>query len=70
MTACALELGSGDVAAKAVFNKIQWLGVVVVPVGWLVFCGCHTGRTFCAGRRYLALLSWLSRRHPDTGPDQ
>ena len=34
----ALELGAPDLAAKTFWAKIEYLGIVTLPLAWLAFC--------------------------------
>ena len=47
-----LQVVSDDVAAKVVWAKLQFVGVSIVPVAWLVF-----------SLRYTKRQSWLTPRH-------
>ena len=51
----ALELGSADLPAKVLWAKIQYLGIVTLPVMWLVFALQYTGRERWLTCRNLAL---------------
>ena len=53
----ALELASADLSTKILWNKLQFLGVVVIPTGWLLFVFYYTGREKLLMRRTVALLS-------------
>lgn len=55
--AYALELASTTLAAKVLWSKVEYLGIVVVPVAWLAFALQHTGREHLLTRRSLALLA-------------
>jgi len=52
----ALELGSAALRAKITWAKLEYLGIVAVPVVWLVFALQYTGRERWMARRNLALL--------------
>ena len=52
-----LELAGADLPTKLFWNKAQYLGVVVVPSGWLVYVLQYTGREKWLTRRNLAGLS-------------
>jgi len=52
----ALELAGADLAIKLVWAKAQYLGIVSVPVAWLVFALQYTGRSPWLKRRGLLLL--------------
>lgn len=43
-TFLVLELEAPTLAAKALWYDVQWFGVVIVPVGWLLFALEYTGR--------------------------
>jgi len=43
-TFLVFELEASTLAAKALWYDIQWVGVVLVPVGWLLFALEYTGR--------------------------
>jgi len=43
-TFLVFELEASSLAVKALWYDVQWLGVVVVPVGWLLFALEYTGR--------------------------
>lgn len=47
----ALEIWSTGLAAKVFWYKVQYLGIVIVPTGWLVYT-----------LQYLSREKWLSRR--------
>jgi len=53
----ALELGSGDLPTKVFWAKVEYLGIVTVPVMWLLFSLQYTGRKKWLTRRNLALLA-------------
>ena len=53
----ALELGSADLSAKVFWARIQYLGVVMVPVAWLAVVLQYTGREKWLTRRNVALLT-------------
>jgi signal transduction histidine kinase len=44
-------------AGKVFYSDIQWAGVVVIPVAWLLFALEYTGRDRYVRPRYVALLS-------------
>ena len=52
-----LEHRAGTLAAKAFYSDVQWLGVVMIPVAWLLFALEYTGRDRYVRPRYIALLS-------------
>jgi signal transduction histidine kinase len=43
-TFLVFELEASTLAAKALWYDVQWFGVVIVPVGWLLFALEYTGR--------------------------
>jgi signal transduction histidine kinase len=51
-----LQLGAATLDAKVFWSNVQWIGVVVIPVGWLLFALEYTGRDRYARPRYVALL--------------
>ncbi len=53
----ALELHSVDPLIKDFWNKMQYLGVVVVPTAWLIFALRYTNREKWLTHRNLILLS-------------
>ncbi len=53
----ALELASTDVATKILCAKVEYLGIVAPPLGWLIFASQFTGRQRWLTRRNLALLA-------------
>ncbi|MXR40056.1 PAS domain S-box protein [Halobaculum sp. WSA2] len=52
-----LEHRADTLAAKAFYSDVQWVGVVVIPVAWLLFALEYTGRDRYVRPRYVALLS-------------
>ena len=71
--ASALELGATDLAAKLLLTKVEYLGVVVVPLAWLAFALRYTGRLDRWGKRLVAFvaveaattagLAWTNESH-------
>ena len=53
----ALELGSTDLPGKLLWAKVQYLGIVFVPLAWLVFALQYTRRDKWLARRNLIWLS-------------
>ncbi len=53
----ALELAATDLAVKIIFVKIQFVGIVVAPVSFLLFVTEYTGREKWLTPRYLLSLS-------------
>jgi PAS domain S-box-containing protein len=56
MVGYAFELVSVEVQTKVFWNRMQYVGIVVAMVGWLVFALRYTGREKWLNRRTLALL--------------
>lgn len=52
-----LELTIADPALKLLAYRSKFLGIVVIPVSWLVFAMYYTGRDHWLSRRNLLLLS-------------
>ena len=52
-----LEVTATTPAGKFLWYDVQWLGVVVIPVAWLVFALEYTGRDELLTRRLLAGLA-------------
>jgi len=53
----ALELGSADLATEVFWAKVEYLGIVIVPVTWLALALQYTGRERWLTRRNVALLA-------------
>lgn len=53
----ALEFASGDLPAIVFWAKVEYLGIVAIPVLWVAFTLQYTGRGQLLKPRYLALLS-------------
>src|SRR3954468_3614180 len=53
----ALELSGADLPTKVFWAKVEYLGIVTVPLAWLAFALQYTGREGWLTRRNLALLS-------------
>ncbi|QCJ46672.1 histidine kinase N-terminal 7TM domain-containing protein [Haloprofundus sp. MHR1] len=53
----AFELQATTLAAKAFWSDVQWVGVVVIPVAWVLFAMEYTGRDQYVRSKYIALLS-------------
>lgn len=51
-----LELSAADHFYKVLWAKLQYLGIVAIPVAWLAFAVVYTGRESWLSRRNLALL--------------
>jgi PAS domain S-box-containing protein len=68
-----LELGSVDLSAKIFWGKVQYVGIALVPVAWLVFALKFTDQEKWLTRRKLSLLTilplvtlllmWTTERH-------
>ena len=52
----ALELGSADLPTQTFWAKVEYLGIVSVPVMWLAFVLQYTGRDKWLTRRNAALV--------------
>jgi PAS domain S-box-containing protein len=52
-----MELGSTTLSSKLFWTSVNFLGIVIVPVAWLVFALQYTGRTKWLTRRHLVLLA-------------
>ncbi len=53
----ALELGGAELPTKIFWNKVQYIGMTIVPTAWLILVLQYTGREKWLTRRNLALLS-------------
>ncbi len=53
----ALELGSAGLPAKVFWAKVEYVGIVAVPVAWSVLALQYTGREKWLARRNLILLA-------------
>ena len=53
----ALELSSSDVATKLFWAKVEYLGIVVAPMVWLILVLQYTAREKWLSRRNLILLT-------------
>lgn len=51
-----LELKATTLGAKMFWSDVQWVGVVVIPVAWLLFALEYTGRDQYVRPRYVGLL--------------
>src|SRR5512146_578633 len=54
--AYALELAGNDLPTRLFWNKVQYLGASIVPIGWLVFTLQYTGREKWLTRSNLFIL--------------
>jgi PAS domain S-box-containing protein len=52
----AFELSSASFSAKVLWDKVQYLGLAVIPVAWLVYVLLYTDRKQWLTRRNLVLL--------------
>jgi PAS domain S-box-containing protein len=52
-----LELGVADLGTKVFWARVQYLGIVTMPMAWLVFVLQYTGAKRWLARRNLALLA-------------
>ncbi|HET7271425.1 MAG TPA: histidine kinase N-terminal 7TM domain-containing protein, partial [Rubrobacter sp.] len=55
----ALELAFPGIAGKIFWAKVQYLGIITLPVAWLAFALQYTNRTEWLTRSRLALLSGI-----------
>ena len=55
----ALELSGADLSTKIAWAKVEYIGIVAVPVAWLAFAFQYSGREGWLTPRNLALLSAL-----------
>ncbi len=55
----ALELGSATLSGKIFWNRMQFLGIAVIPLTWLVYMLHYTGHEKWVTRGNLALLAVL-----------
>ena len=55
--ASALETGATDLAPKLLWTRVEYLGIVVVPLAWLAFALRYSGRLGRRWQRVLALMS-------------
>ncbi|MDS0297747.1 ATP-binding protein [Halogeometricum sp. S1BR25-6] len=57
-SACIIfKLQAAGIAEKLLWTRLGWLGVVVIPVAWLLFALEYTGRDQFAHPRHVVLLS-------------
>lgn len=56
-TFLVFELEASTLAAKALLYNVQWAGVVVIPVAWLLFALEYTGRDRYVTPRVIAALA-------------
>lgn len=57
VVAYVLELGSTSLPTKIFWGKFQYVGIVIVPLGWLIYVLKYTGRERWLTPRNQALLS-------------
>ena len=50
------EIRADSIARKILWSNVQWIGVVVIPVAWLLFAMEYTGRDHYARRSIVAGL--------------
>src|SRR5919112_459179 len=55
--AYTLSLGTAEPSMRMVWGEIKYLGIVAVPLAWLIFTLQYTGREGWVTRRALALLA-------------
>ena len=55
-TFLVFELEAPTLAAKSLWYDVQWIGVVIIPVGWLLFALEYTGRERYVTPRVVAML--------------
>jgi PAS domain S-box-containing protein len=55
----AVELASVDLQVQLLCTRIQYLGIVSVPVTWFLFAQRYAGRDQWMGRRNVALLAFV-----------
>ncbi|KTG08435.1 hypothetical protein AUR64_19230 [Haloprofundus marisrubri] len=53
----AFELQAPTLAAKMFWSDVQWVGVVAIPVAWVLFAMEYTGRDQYVRTKYVAALS-------------
>jgi PAS domain S-box-containing protein len=53
----ALKVGSASLPTKLFLDKLQFLGIVVLPMAWLIFALLYTGRDKWVTHRTVAVLS-------------
>ncbi|MGC9364582.1 MAG: histidine kinase N-terminal 7TM domain-containing protein [Fidelibacterota bacterium] len=51
------EYGFGDLAVKSIFVKLEYLGIEVAPVAWMIFVAIYTDQGKWLNRRNLFLLA-------------
>ena len=54
-----LELGSTALQAKVLWAKVQYVGIVLFPTVWLIYCLQYTGRHRWLSRRNLVLIGLI-----------
>lgn len=57
--AYSLEVTSTDLAIKLIWAKVQYLGIVILPVAWLAFALEYTGRESWLSAGNLSLLALI-----------
>src|SRR5271157_703533 len=53
----AIQLISADLETNLLFNTFEYVGIVTVPVAWLLVALCYTGRSRYVSLRNLGLLA-------------
>ena len=51
------ELEAATLSAKLFWTNVQWVGVVVIPIAWLLFALAYTGNDRYLARKYIIGLS-------------
>jgi len=51
------DIEASTLGAKVFWADLRWIGVVAIPVGWMLFSLEYTGRDRYIQPRYVALLS-------------
>lgn len=51
------QLQATTLSDKLLWTNVQWLGVVIIPVAWLLFALAYTGNDQYLARRYIVALS-------------
>ena len=56
-TCIVFTLSADTVGERLLWTKLGWMGVMIIPVAWLLFALEYTGRDGYITRRYVAILS-------------
>jgi len=56
VTCSLFEMQAGSVQAKILWSELLWIGVVIIPVAWLLFSLEYTGRDQYVRPQYILLL--------------